>query len=90
VEDDDNESESSSDRYGIMNTDYGCDPNTIDDYELDTIEKPDQTCDSRTKVQEWHQRNHSQSLSSSNSSLEQNQSIPNEEENHLTGRKNQE
>ncbi|CAF4295284.1 unnamed protein product, partial [Adineta steineri] len=51
---------------------------TIDDYELNIIKKPEQTTDSRTKVQEWHERNHSQSLSS-NSSTEQDQTIPNEE-----------
>jgi hypothetical protein len=73
-----------------MNTNYGCDPTTIDDYELDTNEKPEQTSDSRTKVQEWHQRNHSQSLSSSNSSIEQDQSIPNEEQNHLIKRNHHE
>jgi hypothetical protein len=73
-----------------MNTNYECDPTTIEDYELNnTIEKPNEPSDSRTKVQEWRQRNHSQSLSS-NSSAEQEQSIPNEEENHLKRRKHQE
>ena len=62
----------------------------LNDYELDTIKKPDETSDSRTKVQEWHQRNHSQSLSSSNSSIEQDQSVPIDEQNHLTRRKHQE
>jgi hypothetical protein len=78
-EDNDSESESSSERYGIMHTNYACDPTTIDDYELNTINKSDQTSDSRTKVQEWHERNHSQSLSSNNSSTEQDHSVPNEE-----------
>jgi len=83
----DDESESSSERYGIMNTNYGCDPNIIDDYELNTIKTPDETSNSRTKVEQWHQRNHSQSLSSSNSSIDQDQSIPNEEQNRLSKRK---
>ncbi|CAF1359304.1 unnamed protein product [Adineta steineri] len=77
-EDNDSESDSASERYGIMTTNYECDPTTIDDYELNIIKKPEQTTDSRTKVQEWHERNHSQSLSS-NSSTEQDQTIPNEE-----------
>ncbi|CAF3386568.1 unnamed protein product [Rotaria sp. Silwood1] len=82
-DDDDNESESSSERYGIMNTNYGSDPNSIDDYELDANKRSDQTTDSQTKVQEWHQRNHSQSLSSNNSSIEQDESIRNDEQNPL-------
>jgi len=72
-----------------MNTNYECDPTTIEDYELDTIKKPDETSDSRTKVQEWRQRNHSQSLSS-NSSIEKDQTIPNEEQNHLKRHQHQE
>ncbi|CAF3919988.1 unnamed protein product, partial [Rotaria sp. Silwood2] len=88
-EEDDDESESSSERYGIMNTNYGSDPNTIDDYELNTNTRTNQTTDSQTKVHEWHERNHSQSLSSSNSSIEQDQSIPNDEQNHLTRRQSQ-
>jgi len=78
-EDNDSESESSSERYGIMHTNYACDPTTIDDYELNTINKSDQPSDSRTKVQEWHERNHSQSLSRNNSFTEQDHSVPNEE-----------
>lgn len=85
--DDDDESESSSDRYGIMNTNYACDPTTIDDYELDSMEKPVETSNSRTKVHEWRERNHSQSLSS-NSSVEQDQSIPTDEQDHLTKEQN--
>ena len=57
----DDSDESSLERYGIMNTDYGYDPTTIDDYELNTIERPSQTSDCCIKVQEWHQRNHLQS-----------------------------
>jgi hypothetical protein len=72
-----------------MSTNYECDPTTINDYELDTLKKPEETSDSRTKVQEWHERNHSQSLGSSNSSIEQDQSIPIEEQNRLTRRKQQ-
>jgi hypothetical protein len=89
VEEDDGASESSSERYGVMNTNYTSDPTTIEDYELEEPKKPEGTSDSRTKVQEWHQRNHSQSLSSSNSSIEQDQSIPTEEQNRLTRRKPQ-
>jgi hypothetical protein len=63
-----------------MNNDYGCDPTAIDDYELDAIQKPNETSDSQTKVQEWRQRNHSQSLSSSNTSINQDQSLPKEEQ----------
>ncbi|CAF1644894.1 unnamed protein product [Adineta ricciae] len=76
----DNESESSSsERYGLMTTNYECDPSAIVDYELDTIKKPDETTDSQTKVHEWNERHHSQSISS-NSSNEQDQSIPNDEQ----------
>ena len=70
-----------------MNTNYQCDPATVDDYELDTIPKSNETSNSQTKVQEWHQRNHSQSLGSSSSSIDQDQSIPTEEQNHLIKRK---
>lgn len=70
-----------------MTTNYDCDPTTIDDYELNSMEKPVETSDSRTKVQEWRQRNHSQSLSSNSSVEEQDQSIPADEQNHLIRRK---
>ncbi|CAF4217398.1 unnamed protein product [Rotaria socialis] len=69
-------------------TNYGSDHDEVDDYEIDKTNRPEPpTTDSRTKVQEWHQRNHSQSLSSSNASLEQDQSLPNEDENTLRRRK---
>lgn len=64
-----------------MNTNYGSDPILVDDYELNNITKTDSIDDSRTKVQAWRQRNHSQSLSTSHSSLEQDQAITVEEEN---------
>ena len=80
IDDDDDESESESDRYGIMNTNYECDPTTVDDYELDTINRPSETDNSQTKVEQWRERNHSQSLSSSNASIDQDQSLPKEEE----------
>jgi hypothetical protein len=70
-----------------MTTNYGCDPITVDDYELKTNKKAEPVHDSRAKVQEWHQRNHSQSLSSSNSSIDQDQSIPTDEQNRATRRK---
>jgi hypothetical protein len=75
-EDHDDQSESSSERYGIMDTNYACDPMTIDDYELNTNERSNQVDTSRSKVHEWRQRNRSQSLDSSTSSLEQSSSIP--------------
>ncbi|CAM4806439.1 unnamed protein product [Rotaria magnacalcarata] len=87
-EDNDDESEVSSERYGIMETNYGSDHGEVDDYEIEKTNRPEPpTTDSRTKVQEWHQRNHSQSLSSSNASLEEDQSLPNEGENTLRRRK---
>lgn len=89
----DDESESSSDRYGLMTTNYGCEPSTVDDYDLDEIKKPEETTDSQTKVQEWRQRHHSQSLSSNHSSVEDNdQAIPTaetEEKSELRRRKHQ-
>jgi hypothetical protein len=63
-----------------MNNDYGSDPTTVDDYELDTINKPSETSDSQTRVQEWRKLNHSQTLHSSNSSIDQDQSLPKEEQ----------
>ena len=75
-EDIDDQSESSSGRYGVMDTNYGCDPSMIDDYEIDAprTRTPDQSSNTQTKVHEWRERNHSQSLSDSNSSLDQHQS----------------
>ena len=90
IDDDDNdddESESASNRYGIMNTNYGSDPTTIVDDELNTIPTPNETSDSQTKVQQWRQRNRSQSLGSSNSSLDRDQALPTEDQNHLIRRK---
>ncbi len=79
-DDEEEESESESDRYGLMNTNYECDPTTVDDYELETINRPSETNDTQSKVQEWRDRNHSQSLSSSNASIDQDQALPKEEE----------
>ncbi|UJR35556.1 hypothetical protein I4U23_028309 [Adineta vaga] len=82
IPNEENESESeseSSERYGLMTTNYECDPSVIDDYELNTIKNSTETTDSQTKVHEWHQRNHSQSLSS-DSSAEHDQTIPNQEQ----------
>lgn len=70
-----------------MNTNYGSDPTTITDHELNIIPTPNETSDSQIKVQQWRERNHSQSLGSSNSSLNQDQSLPTEDQNHLIQRK---
>ena len=70
-----------------MTTNYGSDPTPVDDYELGTIPRPIETDDTQTKVQEWRERHHSQSLGSSNASLDQDQSIPVEEQNLLIQRK---
>ena len=76
-EDDEDRSESLSGRYGMMDTDYGRDPTTVEDYELSSNQRSDPPHDSRSKVHEWRERNHSQSLSSdSNASVEQDQTIP--------------
>lgn len=93
-EDEDDESESSSDRYGLMTTNYGCEESTIDDYDLDEMKKPEETTDSQTKVQEWRERHHSQSLSSNHSSIGDDQATPTvdvetNEENQLRQRKHQ-
>lgn len=74
-----------------MNTNYGSEHSEVDDYEVNSMEKPEQpVTDSQTKVEEWRQRNHSQSLSSSNESLGQDQSKSNEGQNTLRRRKQQE
>ncbi|CAF4956313.1 unnamed protein product, partial [Rotaria socialis] len=49
-EDNGDESEVSSERYGIMETNYGSDHDEVDDYEIDKTNRPEPpTTDSRTK-----------------------------------------
>ena len=60
-----------------METNYGCDSADVDDFDLvATATASDPPPDSRAKVHEWRQRNHSQSLSSSHSSIAEDQTTP--------------
>ena len=69
-EDQDDQSEVSSEPYGLMETNYDSDPMMVDDYEINVNQGSDAADNSRTKVYEWRKRNNSES------SKDQDQTLP--------------